>query len=68
MDMFLYENVSCVCLRLSGEPMLFCIYVWTIAVLFTCLDGPRSSSLNKVFELNWNEKKTWSSRAYCYLK
>jgi len=37
----LYESVSCVCLRLSDEPVLFCIYVWKIIVLFTCLDGPR---------------------------
>ena len=63
MDMFLYESVSCVCLCLSDEPVLFCIYVWTNVVLFTWLDGPRedkckltgSPSLNKVFELNWIE-------------
>ena len=33
MDMFLYERVSCVCLCLSDEPVLFCIYVWTIVVI-----------------------------------
>jgi len=27
MDMVLYEIVSCVCLCLSDEPVLFCIYV-----------------------------------------
>jgi len=26
MDMFLYESVSCVCLCLSDEPVLLCIY------------------------------------------
>jgi len=41
MDMFLYEGVSCVCLCLPDEPVLFCIYVWKSVVLFPCLDGPR---------------------------
>jgi len=45
MDMFLYESVSCVCLWLSDEHELFCICVWTIVVLFTCLDGPREDKL-----------------------
>jgi len=45
MDMFLYESVSCVCLCLSDEPVLFCTYVWQIVVLFTCLDGSREDKL-----------------------
>jgi len=56
MSVYGYESVSCVCLCLSDEPVLFCIYVWKIGVLFTCLDGPREDklwTLNKVFELNW---------------
>jgi len=40
MDKFLYESVSCVCLCLSDEPVLLCIYVWKNGVLFTCLEGP----------------------------
>ena len=43
MDM--YESVSCVCLCLSDEPGLFCIYVWKGFVLFTCLDDPREDKL-----------------------
>ena len=58
MDMFLYESVSCVCLWLSDEPVLFSIYVWNI-VLFKCLDGPWEvsceTSLIIFFELNWIE-------------
>ena len=60
----LYESVSCVCLWLSDEPVLFCIYVWIIVCI--CLHvwmAPGkisfkltgSPSLNKVFELNWIE-------------
>jgi len=57
----LYESVSCVCLFLVDEPMLFCIYVWIICLhvwmaprKISCkLTG--SQSLNKVFELNWIE-------------
>jgi len=45
MDMFLYESVSCVCLCLSDEPVLFCIYVRKNVVLFTCLDDPREDKL-----------------------
>jgi len=45
MDMFLFESVSCVYLCLSDEPVLCCIYVWTIVVLFTSLDGPREAKL-----------------------
>ena len=45
MDMFLYESVSCVCQCLSDEPVLFCIYVRIIVVLFTCLDCPRTDKL-----------------------
>ena len=45
MDMFLYESVSCDCLCLSDEPVLFCIYVWTVVVLFSCLDVPREDKL-----------------------
>ena len=45
MDMFLYESVSCVCLCLSDEPVLVCIYVWINVVLLTCLDGPREDKL-----------------------
>ena len=41
----LYESVSCVCLCVSDESVLFCIYVWNIVVLFTCLDGPREDKL-----------------------
>ena len=63
MDMFLYETVSCVSLCLSDEPVLFCIYVWKIVVLFTCLDGPREGKFwtywvtifKKKIELNWIE-------------
>ena len=59
----LYESISCVCLWLSDEPVLFCIYVWKIVVLLKCLDAPgkisckltESPSLNKLFELNWIE-------------
>ena len=62
MDMFLCESVSCVCLCLSDEPVLFCIYVRKNVVLFTCLEGPREDklwTLNKVFELNWIEYNSW---------
>ena len=38
MDMCLYESVSCVCLCLSDEPVLFCIYV-RIIVLFVHMFG-----------------------------
>ena len=41
----LYERVSCVCLCLSDEPVLFCIYVWKNVVLFTCVDDPREDKL-----------------------
>jgi len=41
----LYESVSCVYLCLSAEPVLYCIYVWTIVVSFTYLDGPREDKL-----------------------
>ena len=54
----LYESVSCVCLFLVDEPVLFCIYVWIICLYvwmaprkISCkLTG--SPSLNNVFELN----------------
>ena len=59
MDMFLYESVSCVCLCLSDEPVLFCIYVWTmleVVHMFGWHQGSckrtGSPSLDKVFELN----------------
>ena len=32
--MCLYESVSCVCVSLSDEPVLFCIYVCENVVLF----------------------------------
>ena len=32
-------------LCLSDEPALFCIHVWLMVVLFTCLDGPREDKL-----------------------
>ena len=62
MDMFLYETVSFVCLWLSDEPVLFCIFVWKIVCIcshvgmypgkISCkLTG--SPSLNKVFDLIW---------------
>ena len=63
--MFLYESVSWVCLCLSDEPVLFCIYVWKNVVLLDHMFGwppgkiscelTGSPSLNKVFELNWIE-------------
>ena len=34
----LYESVSCVCLWLSDEPVLFSIYVW-ITVVFVDMFG-----------------------------
>ena len=40
MDMFLYESVSCVCLCLSDEPVLFCIYVRKI-VFVHMMGGPQ---------------------------
>ena len=55
----LYESVSCVCLWLSDEPVLFCIYVWIIVVFVWMAPGKisckltGSPSLNEVFELNW---------------
>ena len=36
-----YGRLSCVCLSLSDEPVLFCIYVCENVILFICLDGPR---------------------------
>jgi len=58
--MFLYESVSCVCLCLSDEPVVFyismnkcciCLHVWMAQGKISCkLTG--SPSLNKVFELN----------------
>ena len=63
MDMFVYESVSCVCLYLSDEPVLFlyicmkncciCLHVWMAPGKISCeLTG--SPLLNKVFELNWS--------------
>ena len=64
----LYESVSCVCLWLSDEPVLFCIICmnngcivhmfWMAPGKISCkLTG--SPSLNKVFwiELNWIEHR-----------
>jgi len=62
--MFLYASVSCVYLCLSDEPVLFCIYiyisekmyyshVWIAQGKINC-KRTRSSSLNKVYELNLN--------------
>jgi len=47
--MFLYESVSCVCLSMYDEPVLFCIihsiFVCENVELFICLDGPREDSV-----------------------
>ena len=60
MDMFLYESVSCVCLCLYDEPvlfvymyekMLYCLHVWMAPGKISC-KLTVSPSLNKVFELN----------------
>ena len=37
----LYENVSCVCLWLSDELVLFCIYVWIIVVFVYMFGWPQ---------------------------
>ena len=37
----LYESVSCVCLWLSDEPVLFCIYVWIIVVFVFMFGWPQ---------------------------
>ena len=61
MKMLLYESVSCVCLCLSDESVLFSIYLW---FFLNCLHAwmaqgkircklTGSPSLNKVFALNW---------------
>ena len=41
MDMCLSESVSCVCLCLSDEPVLFCIYVRIIVVFVYMVAGPQ---------------------------
>ena len=37
----LHESVSCVCLWLSDEPVLFCIYVWIIVVFVFMFGWPQ---------------------------
>jgi len=37
----LYESVSCVCLCLSDEPVLFCIYVCNIVVFVYMFRWPQ---------------------------
>ena len=36
-----YESVSCVCMWLSDEPVLFCIYVWIIVVFVYMFGWPQ---------------------------